>query len=153
MYDQIDMNEAHPMPGHKWSHSWEPKTLKPAKMAFIGQETVRKQQRHNFLWGMYSLIAVFEHFNPFIDLKINFHLNPYNLASRLLWFWAPCVRWTSLAGVRKIPHVSNAFEDYTITKNHYIKNNHNKFFIMLERNFKQTLNHSSLCESEKWLAI
>ena len=27
----------------------------------------------------------------FIDLKITFHTNPYNLAcSRLLWFWAPC---------------------------------------------------------------
>ena len=60
-------------------------------MAFIGQETVRKQQRHNFLWRMYSLIAVFVHFNRFIDLKINFHTNPYNLASSmLLWFWAPC---------------------------------------------------------------
>ena len=60
-------------------------------MAFIGQETVRKQQRHNFLWRMYTLIAVFVHFNRFIDLKINFHTNPYNLASSmLLWFWAPC---------------------------------------------------------------
>ena len=27
----------------------ETKTLKLAKMAFVGQETVRKQQRHNFL--------------------------------------------------------------------------------------------------------
>ena len=60
-------------------------------MAFIGQETVRKQQRHNLSWGMYTLIAVFVHFNHFIDLKINFHTDPYNLASsRLLWFWAPC---------------------------------------------------------------
>ena len=72
-------------------NSWETKTLKLAKMAFIGQETVRKQQRHNFLWRMYTLIAVFVHFNRFIDLKINFHTNPYNLASSmLLWFWAPC---------------------------------------------------------------
>ena len=30
---------------------------------------------------MYTLIAVFVHFNHFIDLKINFHTNPYNLAS------------------------------------------------------------------------
>ena len=30
---------------------------------------------------MYTLIAVFVHFNRFIDLKINFHTNPYNLAS------------------------------------------------------------------------
>ena len=60
-------------------------------MAFIGQGTVRKQQRHNFSSGMYTLIAVFVHFNHFIDLKINFHTNPYNLASsRLLGFWAPC---------------------------------------------------------------
>ena len=27
---------------------------------------------------MYTLIAVFVHFNRFIDLKINFHTNPYN---------------------------------------------------------------------------
>ena len=74
-------------------NSWKTKTLKLAKMAFIGQETVRKQQRHNFLWRMYTLIAVFVHFNRFIDLKINFHTNPYNLASSmLLWFWAPCGR-------------------------------------------------------------
>ena len=60
-------------------------------MAFIGQETVRKQQRHDFLWLMYTLIAVFVHFNRVIDLKINFHPNPYNLASTmLLSFWAPC---------------------------------------------------------------
>ena len=26
-------------------------------------------------------MAVFVHFNHFIDLKINFHTNPYNLAS------------------------------------------------------------------------
>ena len=50
-------------------------------MAFIGQETVRKQQKHNFSRGMYTLIAVFVHFNHFIDLKINFHTNCYNLAS------------------------------------------------------------------------
>ena len=30
---------------------------------------------------MYTLIAVFVHFNHFTDLKINFHTNPYNLAS------------------------------------------------------------------------
>ena len=77
-------------------NSWETKTLKLAKMAFIGQETVRKQQRHNFLWRMYTLIAVFVHFNRFIDLKINFHTNPYNLASSmLLWFWVPCGKTTN----------------------------------------------------------
>ena len=58
------------------------KTLKLAKMAFIGQETVRKQ--HNFSLGMYTLIAVFVHFNHFIDVKISFHTNPYNLASSRL---------------------------------------------------------------------
>ena len=26
---------------------------------------------------MYTLIAVFVHFNHFVDLKINFHTNPY----------------------------------------------------------------------------
>ena len=56
-------------------------TLKLAKIAFIGQETVTEQQRHNFSLGMYTLIAVFVHFKHFIDLKINFHTNPYNLAS------------------------------------------------------------------------
>ena len=30
---------------------------------------------------MCTLIAVFVHFKHFIDLKINFHTNPYNLAS------------------------------------------------------------------------
>ena len=30
-------------------------------------------------------------FNRFIDLKLNFHTNPYNLvSSRLFWFWASC---------------------------------------------------------------
>ena len=53
-------------------------------MACVGQETVRKQRRHNFSWGMYTLIAGFVHFNRFIDLKINFHTNPYNLASSTL---------------------------------------------------------------------
>ena len=53
-------------------------------MAFIGQETVRKQQRHNFSWGMYTSKAVFGHFNHFIDLKIDFHTNPYNMASSRL---------------------------------------------------------------------
>ena len=43
---------------------------------------------------MYTLIAVFVHFNHFIDLKINFHTNSYNLASSTtvvilgaLWFY------------------------------------------------------------------
>ena len=50
-------------------------------MAFMGQEIVRKQQRHNLSWGMYTYIAVFVHFNYFID----------DLASsRLLRFWVPC---------------------------------------------------------------
>ena len=53
-------------------------------MTFIGQERVRKQHRHNFSWGMYTLIAGFVHFNRFIDLQINFHINPYNLASSRL---------------------------------------------------------------------
>ena len=63
-------------------------------MAFIWQETVRKQQKHNFSLGMYTLIAVFIHFNRFIDLKINFHTNSYDLASSTavvilgaLWFY------------------------------------------------------------------
>lgn len=30
---------------------------------------------------MYTLRAVFVHFNHFVDLKLNFHSNPYNLAS------------------------------------------------------------------------
>ena len=50
-------------------------------MTFTGRKTVRKQQRHNFSSGMYTLIAVFVYFNHFTDLKINFHTNPYNLAS------------------------------------------------------------------------
>ena len=43
---------------------------------------------------MYNLIAVFVHFNHFIDVKINFHTNLYNLASSTavvilgaLWFF------------------------------------------------------------------
>ena len=40
---------------------------------------------------MYTSIAAYVYFNRFIDLEINIHTNPYNLASsRLLWFWAPC---------------------------------------------------------------
>ena len=79
-------------------------------MAFIGQETVRKRQRHNFLWRMYTLIAVFVHFNRFIDLKINFHTNLYNLASSmLLWFWAPCVpsSFKAVPCSLHLSHISN----------------------------------------------
>ena len=54
---------------------------------------------------MYTLTAVFVHFNHFIDLKINFHTDPYNLASsRLLWFWAPCgvstANFSPIRGIR-----------------------------------------------------
>ena len=56
--------------------SWETKTLKLAKMAFIGQETITKRHRHNSLWGMYALTAV-----SFTDLTINSQTKPYNLAS------------------------------------------------------------------------
>ena len=45
-------------------------------MAFIGLERIRKQLRHNSLWGMYTLIAVCVHFNLFINLTINSHTNP-----------------------------------------------------------------------------
>ena len=54
-------------------------------MAFMGQEIVRKQQRHNLSWGMYTLIAVFVHFNYFID-----DLASSLASSRLLRFWVPC---------------------------------------------------------------
>ena len=57
-------------------------------MAFKEQETVRKQHRHNSLWGMYT---VYVHFNRFIDHTINSYTTPYNLASsRLLWVWVAC---------------------------------------------------------------
>ena len=79
-------------------------------MAFIAQETVRKQQRHYLSWGMYTLIAVFVHFNHFIDLKINFHTDPYNLASsRLLWFWGPCgVSTANFPPIRGIPQLEES---------------------------------------------
>ena len=37
-------------------------------MAFIEEETVRKQYKLNSLRGMYTLIAVYVHFDRFIDL-------------------------------------------------------------------------------------
>ena len=37
-------------------------------MAFIEEETVRKQHKLNSLRGMYTLIAVYVHFDRFIDL-------------------------------------------------------------------------------------
>ena len=37
-------------------------------MAFIEEETVRKQHKLNSLWGMYTLIAVYVHFDRFVDL-------------------------------------------------------------------------------------
>ena len=79
-------------------------------MAFTGQEIVRKQQRHYLSWGIYTLIAVFVHFNHFIDLKINFHIDPYNLASsRLLWFWAPCgVSTANFPPIRGIPQLEES---------------------------------------------
>ena len=47
-------------------------------MAFIEEETVRKQHKLNSLWGMYTLIAVYVHFDqlsilrkfPHIDTQI-----------------------------------------------------------------------------------
>ena len=52
-------------------------------LAFVGQITVRKQHRQNSM-------AFNVHFNCFIDLTINSHTNPYNLASsRLLWSAQP----------------------------------------------------------------
>ena len=75
---------------------WETKTSKLAKMAFIAQKKVRKQHRQ-LLWGMYTLITVYVHFNRFIDLTISFHRNPYYLAScRLLWVWVPGTSLTKL---------------------------------------------------------
>lgn len=68
-------------------------------MTFIVQATVRKQHRHNSLWGiyMYTLIAVYAHFNRFIDLTLNSHTNRYNLASRrLMWVWVTCGLYTAL---------------------------------------------------------
>ena len=56
-------------------NSLNTKTFQLAKMTLIGQETVRKQQRHNFSRGMYTLKAVFGHFSHFSDLKIIFHTN------------------------------------------------------------------------------
>ena len=57
-----------------------------SQMAFVWQittTTVRKQHRHNSM-------DVNVHFNCFIDLTINPHTNPYNLASsRLLWSVQP----------------------------------------------------------------
>ena len=70
---------------------WETKTLKLAKMAFIGQEIVRKHHRHNSFWGLYTLIAVYVHCNRFIDLTIHSNTNPYNVAAiRLWWIWVSC---------------------------------------------------------------
>ena len=57
-----------------------------AKMTFTGQETVRKQNRHNFSWGIYNLIAVFAYFNQFSELKINFHTNPYDCITAWLQY-------------------------------------------------------------------
>ena len=68
-------------------------------MTFIVQATVRKQHRHNSFLGiyMYTLIAVYAHFNRFIDLTINSHTNRYNLASsRLMWVWVTCGLYTAL---------------------------------------------------------
>ena len=63
-------------------------------MAFIGLERIRKQLRHNSLWGMYTLIAVCVHFNLFINLTINSHTNPImgeggGGALMLLWLLFP----------------------------------------------------------------
>ena len=59
-----------------------PTFIHSPKMAFMGQETLRK----------HTLIAVYVHFNCFINLTINSHTNPYNLASsRLLWSGFPVV--------------------------------------------------------------
>ena len=43
------------------------------QMAFVGQETLRKQHRLNSLRGIYTLMAVYVDFNCFIDLTVNFH--------------------------------------------------------------------------------
>ena len=51
-----------------------------------GQETVKKTTQTQLLMRCENLIAVYVHFNRFIDLTIYSYTNPYNLASnRLLW--------------------------------------------------------------------
>ena len=43
------------------------------------------------LWGMHILMVGYWHYYRFIELTINSHAKPYNLASRrLLWAWDPC---------------------------------------------------------------
>ena len=62
------------------------KTLKLAKTAFIlstGQSK-KTTQTQLFMRYMYTLIAVYVHFNRFIDLTIYSDTNPYNLASNRL---------------------------------------------------------------------
>ena len=59
---------------------------------------------------MYTLIAVYVHFNHFIDLTINSNATPYNLASsKLFLVWDPCLKtyigykqWSSLVAVSKL---------------------------------------------------
>ena len=55
-------------------------------MVFIGQATYSKKttQTQLFFRYVYFVIAVYAHFNRFIDLTINSHTNPYNLASSRL---------------------------------------------------------------------
>ena len=44
-----------------------------------------------FLWGMYTLMTLYVHFNRFTDLTITSHTNPYNLAlSRMCCVWVAC---------------------------------------------------------------
>ena len=101
-------------------------------MAFIGQETVRKQQRHNFLWRMYTLIAVFVHFNHFIDLKINFHTNPYKklASSRLLWFWAPC-HCTWAKTWHKLKFITHKYNFGEFLSRYLVKNTSKKYALLI----------------------
>ena len=77
-----------------------------SQMAFVWQittTTVRKQHRHNSM-------DVNVHFNCFIDLTINPHTNPYNLASsRLLWSVQPWhtngYAYSWLCGTKNLPAI------------------------------------------------
>ena len=63
------------------------KTLQLAKMAFVGaaENSTKTTQTQLFKTYEYrTLIAVYVHFNCFIDLTINPHTNPYSLASSKL---------------------------------------------------------------------
>ena len=96
---------------------------RPQSPSFLGHVVGKRGSRVALGTRMRYTNLVYVHFNLFIDLTINSHTNPCNLASsRLLWVRLPCdkshpreIRETGKDwfGKLSVPSLSRKFSSYT----------------------------------------